>query len=315
MASFVEAMHEKLDALSCHIIKYKFAVSKYSLAQLSTPISLFLSNSGIAHAFQCESEVDEVQRKCAELVELDLTANHLNQWPEIFKIIDKLPKLSILNLSKNRLGAIEPIDKLPTYPRLSTIILNRTHISWTTVGRLIDVLPQLKELHLSANNFTGVGIDVVSREMGIKVVSKHGMLERLFVDKNSISDWNEVIRLGRCFPKLRSLSLSHCPIASLECSTADIRDTFPELDRLNLSDTKLQSWDDIFQLAKFNKLRKLCIRRLPLFNAYTECHHTAWKLLVGILPALEILNNSLILKEDRWDANALIEIEFHRIRS
>lgn len=316
MKSFVEAMNGKLDALSSHMIKYKIAVSKYSLAQLSTPISLFLSNCDISHAFDGESDVNEAKQKCGELVELDLGSNHLNQWPEILKIVDTLPKLSILNLSNNKLGAIGPIDKLPTYPKLSTIILNRTNISWTDVGHLIEVLPELKELHLVANNFASVGIDTVGDKNEITVVPAHENLERLLLDRNSIRDWNEVVRLGRVFPKLRSLSLSGCPIASLECSTVEMSDAFPELDHLNLSDTRLQSWDDIFHLTKLDKLRKLCIRRLPLFNAYAEsCQHTVWKLLVGILPALQILNNSLILKEDRWDASALIEIEFQGIRT
>lgn len=314
MKSFVEAMNEKLGALSSQIIKYKIAVSKYSMAQLSTPISLFLPNCGIAHAFQCDSEINEAKQKCSELIELDLAANHLSQWSEISKIIDELPKLSILNLSNNKLGAIKSGDKLPTYPQLSTLILNRTRISWTDVGHLIEILPQLKELHLSANSFTRVEIDTVRCDNGIAIVQKHENLERLCLDYNPIRSWNEAVRLGRIFPKLRSLSLCGCPIASLECSTPKIGDVFPELDYLNLNDTNLDSWDDIFQLTKFVKLRKLCIRRLPLFEAYTECKHKVWILLVGILPALKMLNNSVILNEDRWDANATIEIEFHRTR-
>lgn len=314
MKSFVEAMNEKLAALSSHIIKYKIAVSKYSMAQLSTPISLFLPNCGITRAFQCESEIDEAKQKCIELIELDLAANQLTQWSEISKIIDNLPKLTILNLSNNKLGSIKSRDKLPTYPQLSTLILNQTRISWTDVGQLMKILPQLKELHLSGNSFTSVEIDTVRCDKEVTIVQKHHNLERLCFDNNSIQHWNEVVRLGRIFPKLRSLSLSGCPIASLECSTARIGDVFSELDYLNLNDTKLKLWDDIFQLTKLVKLRKLCIRRLPLFDAYTECKHKVWILLVGILTALEILNNSVILNEDRWDANATIEIEFHRIR-
>lgn len=316
MTSFMEAMNEKLNALSSHVIKYKIAVSKYSLAQLSTPISLFLSNCDVARAFSSENEIDEAEHKCRELIELDLGANHLTQWPEVFKIMDKMPKLSILNLSGNKLSAIVLVDRLPQYTTLNTLVLNRTHISWKDVGKLLEILPQLKELHLSANNFRGVAIDtVLGCEKELTIVASHGNLERLCVDNNPIRDWSEVLRFGRCFPKLRSLSLSSCPIASLVCSTGEIGDVFPELDYLNLNDTKVKSWDDIFRLRGFVKLRKLCIRRLPLFDAYTECQHTVWKLVVGLLPALEILNNSVILKEDRWDANALIEIEFQRMRS
>lgn len=314
MKSFVEAMNEKLDALSCHIIKYKMAVSKYSLAQPSTPISLFLSNCNIARAFQCDSEVADVKEKCSQLIELDLEANHLKQWPEIFKIIDKLPKLTVLNISNNQLGAIDPIGVLPMHEKLHTIILNRTNICWSDVGHLIKILPQLKELHLSANNYTCVTIDTMCDGQGMTIVPSYDNLEKLFVDKNLLTDWEDVNRIGRIFPKLRSLSVSGCPIVAVKCST-NLSDAFPELEYLNLNDTKLRTWDDIYQLAKLVKLEKLCIRRLPLFDAYTEHQHRAWKLLVGILPALQTLNNSVIFKEDRMDANALIEIEFQRIRS
>lgn len=315
MTSFVDAMNEKLNALSSHVIKYKIAVSKYSLAQLTTPISLFLSNCDVARAFSCDDEIDEAEHKCSALIELDLGANHLTQWPEVFKIMDKMPKLSILNLSGNKLSAIVPNDGLPKYTTLNTLVLNRTHISWTDIGKLLEIVPQLKELHLSANNFRGVAIDTIGCEKEMTIVTSHENLERLCVDNNPIRDWSEVLRFGRCFPKLCSLSLSGCPIASFDCSMGEIGHVFPELDYLNVNDTKMNSWDDIFRLRELVKLRKLCIRRLPLFDAYTECKHTVWKLVAGLLPALQILNNSVISKEDRWDANALIEIEFHRIRS
>lgn len=303
MKSFVEAMNEKLDGLSSHVIKFKVAVSKYTLAQLSTPIYLFLSNSHIAYAFHSESEFEEVKRKCAEVVELDLMGNHLN-WSETFKIIDRLPKLSILNLSVNSLGPMGPIDGLKAYPRLRTIILNQTKIAWSDVNQLIKIMPQLKELHLSLNDYTTVGIDTLNSDEGIQIVSKHENIERLFLDKNLFRDWNEVMRFGRIFPKLRSLSLPCCPIESLACGMADITTTFPELDYLNLNDAKLESWNDILQLIKFKKLRKLSIRRLPLFDAYSQ--HAVRRLVVGILPALETLNNSMILCEDRGE---LLKIE------
>lgn len=107
-------------------------------------------------AFQCES--DEAEQK---------------------KIIDKLPKLSILNLSSNKLDAIESNDKLSTCPQWSTLFSNRKRINWTDVGRLITILPQLKELHLSQNIFSNVEIDTVRCNKSITIVHKPNNSDRL----------------------------------------------------------------------------------------------------------------------------------------
>lgn len=139
--------------------------------------------------------------------------------------------------------------------------------------------------------------------------SKHENLKRLFVVKNSIRDWNEVIRFERWSPNLCSLSVVTVTLPKYIVGMFNGQksvNTFPELDHLNSRDTQLQSSNDIFQLTKLNKLRKLCIRCFIVYSMHTANvnipHRNYW---LEFLQALEILKNSMILNEDRWDASCV----------
>jgi hypothetical protein len=45
-----------------------------------------------------------------------------------------------------------------------------------------------------------------------KTTNAHEGVRKLHLNGNPITDWNEICRLGRVFPKLEALVLAECPL-------------------------------------------------------------------------------------------------------
>lgn len=136
--------------------------------------------------------------------------------------------------------------------RLRSLVLNGTCLDWESVETLLKYLPALNELHLSLNDYQNVLIDTVDEEdvfpdveeefdeddekneniidtsttfpignrpnrtdstsSTYKKTIAHAGLQKLHFTGNPVSDWAEICRLGRVFPKLEALVLAECPL-------------------------------------------------------------------------------------------------------
>lgn len=133
--------------------------------------------------------------------------------------------------------------------RLKSLVLNGTCLDWESVETLLKYLPALNELHLSLNDYQNVLIDTVDEEdvfpevedfdeedekneniidtsftvksrpnrtdstsSTYKKTIAHAGLQKLHFTGNPVSDWAEICRLGRVFPKLEALVLAECPL-------------------------------------------------------------------------------------------------------
>lgn len=72
---------------------------------------------------------------------------------------------------------------------------------------------------------------------------------------------------------------------------------------LNLSNTDIQTWDDIDRLAKFPSLRNLRVQNWPLWEKCEATEHERRQLLIARLPQVQTLNGGgKITSEEREDA-------------
>jgi hypothetical protein len=80
----------------------------------------------------------ELAEAAPALAELDLSSTLVGSWHDALAIMQQLPALRQLDLSRTRLALPPQPAALPdsqTGVRLQTLVLNECHISWAQVGR------------------------------------------------------------------------------------------------------------------------------------------------------------------------------------
>lgn len=149
---------------------------------------------------------------------------------------------------------------------------------------------------------------------GYRKTNAHEGVRKLHLNGNPITDWSEICRLGRVFPKLEALVLAECPIRSVSPSpsiTEDANDeehhvpheNFQSLQLLNLSSADINSWTDIDRLSKFPSLKNLRVQNWPLWSKCDSTEHERRQFVIARLPHIEVLNGGgRIGFEEREDA-------------
>lgn len=126
----------------------------------------------------------------------------------------------------------------------------------------------------------------------------HDGVRKLHLTGNYISEWAEICRIGRVFPQLEALVLADCPLRSLKPSDASEKENaeashkyFRNLKLLNLSNAKIDSWEDIDRLAEFPGLSNVRLQYWPLWaRTDSTTEHERRQLLIARLPNISILN-------------------------
>ncbi|KAL6498407.1 hypothetical protein OROHE_026675 [Orobanche hederae] len=108
-------------------------------------------------------------------------------------VCEGLPALTTLNLSNNYLSA--DISNVPQLSNVRILVLNQTGVIWKQVEILKDALPRVDELHLMGNKLSEITPESST------VVTGFNSLRFLNLENNSISAWDEIIKLSQ----LRSL--------------------------------------------------------------------------------------------------------------
>lgn len=138
-----------------------------------------------------------------------------------------------------------------------------------------------------------------------KTKAHHG-IKKLHLTGNHISEWSEICRVGRLFPNLEALVLADCPLRSLtsaqnetnesnSAATPNSHEHFKTLTLLNLSNAKINNWDDIDRLAKFPALKNLRVQCWPLWEKCDSTEHERRQLLIARLPKINILNGGDVI--------------------
>ncbi|KAK6173526.1 hypothetical protein SNE40_016958 [Patella caerulea] len=290
--TLVEAITEKFCDSSledcCKIYVPKRGPAKLSESGdlIAAPKILSLTDQQISAA----GDVDEIQRMCTNVCELDLTKNHLTDWEEILKIVERIPNLSFLNLTANDLQSSLRINDDLCFPNVNQLVVNNTGVPWSTVDSLLQMFPELTELHLSLNNYKNIEFNFNQ---------PYSTLKTLHFNGNQVHSYEEICKFGYVFPNMERFVMAECKICSIEPEEV-IPKAFPRLQCLNLNHTAIQDWKELDNLRKFPNLRDVRLLNIPCFESLED--NLRRQLQIARLPNLTHLNGSHIQESEREDA-------------
>lgn len=294
MRTLVGAIHEKFDDtevtagdsfIQVFVPKSGPHTRSQDTGKLHLPARLTLDNLEISKA----GDGEDISGQCGHVRELDLTKNTITDWKEVYKILDHIPCLHFLNLTKNPLSN-ETFGEGPhkSFPSVRDIALNGTGVSWPVIAKLLTSLPYLTELHVSLNKYKFVDLP----ESFV-----HNSLTKLFVNDCEIQDWSDISRLGKAFPGLQMLNIIETKIRTL---SADSHFTeFPNLSALNISKCQIESWEEIDKFRQFPSLTNLRIMDIPLLEDWEEKQRRQH--LIARLPNISQLNGGCVISEIERD--------------
>ncbi|ELU09514.1 hypothetical protein CAPTEDRAFT_44184, partial [Capitella teleta] len=232
---------------------------------------------------------------CAGIMELDLTDNRLKNWSEVFNLLHCMPRVHFLNLCNNPLLAdsLDDITNLPSFPLLTKLILNSTLLTWEAIFKLLGLLPNLGELHLSLIELN----ELRPLESDFRFPS----VKELYINRIGIDNSEKTLCvLGRIFPCLENLVMLNNAVTSLASTQKEIRESFPCLKSLNISETELQEWSEVEKIKFFPVLSSVRLQGIQFLQEIDE--KLRRQLLIAYLPNVQRLNASLINETERNDA-------------
>ncbi|XP_067936829.1 tubulin-specific chaperone cofactor E-like protein [Watersipora subatra] len=132
-------------------------------------------------------------------------------------------------------------------------------ISGEDVMEQVLALYSLEKLYLSGNLYKGVTLDLPA----------YDTLRLLQLTDNNISSWRDVQRLDELFPRLKTLVLALNNISS--CGSLEGNASiFSHLSVLNMNNTAISEWDELYKLSAINSLSDIRLFSIPLVEAYDE---------------------------------------------
>ncbi|KAF6019124.1 hypothetical protein EB796_022541 [Bugula neritina] len=117
--TLISALHNKystssMKSMHCQIFLASNAPGKTASGNFRVPENLTLDMCQITSA----GLRDDVARLCSGVRELDLAQNRIESWEEVWNILDLIPKLEFLNLTKNPLRQLTASCGRRKYERL-----------------------------------------------------------------------------------------------------------------------------------------------------------------------------------------------------
>lgn len=272
----------------CHIYVPVKNPGKKVSDDIVVPALVILDNCNI----QSAGDVKELESLCDHVTELDLTGNNITDWKEVFKTVQSIPNLKFLNLTSNSLDndSLPNSKEVPSVPNVKHLILNKTDASWETISELLEIFPSLTDLHISLNNHDCIMFSEHLKYPSLKILHFNG---------HCIEKFDDLCCLGNVFTNLEQFVLVNSELNSLETAEENYK-LFPNLRCLNISGSKLCSWDDIDRLRKFESLRDVRMKSIPFLQEYKE--DVRRKFIVARLPNIKKLNGSSVKTEEREDA-------------
>lgn len=156
---------------------------------------------------------------------------------------------------------------------LSTIVLNKTEISWLNFVMIASSLPSLTEAHACFNGWTSLLPEKIL--VSDRPIGSHS-LRILNLDGNKLVDFGNVARALESFTELSKLVLTSNPISSIPA--LQLADTHPfsrpRVDdarthhwSVSLSSTRIADWDSVRNLSRmFPDLQEIRFQRNPMQN-------------------------------------------------
>ena len=119
----------------------------------------------------------------------------------------------------------------------------------------------LEELHVSLNDFQHINI--------VDGAPCHS-LRILHINRNGLTAWEDIDRLGTFFPNLKQLCMLENPVREIGVDGYQgVVATFPHLEVINISDTGVASWGELEKLRQFPKLCAIRLQGILLLEVAT----------------------------------------------
>ncbi|KAG2428537.1 hypothetical protein HYH02_014341 [Chlamydomonas schloesseri] len=167
------------------------------------------------------------------LTELDVTANLVASWSFAEQLATALPRLSVLNLSENKLAMPGAGAAVAALPGLRALVLNDCGVTWQEVLRLAPCLPSLEELHLCGNPIPALAAPAAAA--GSAAGAEQG-------------EEGEAASSGRGGGEAE---------ADVEAGAQRLAALFPNLQVLTLEEVGLGGWSSLALLGRLPRLGRL----------------------------------------------------------
>ncbi|GAD94585.1 tubulin-specific chaperone, putative [Paecilomyces variotii No. 5] len=249
---------------------------------------------------QREKAVEEIEKTCPRIVELDLSRNLLRRWVDVRDICKPLKKIRLLKLNGNR---FEAVNNELTFERISELHLDDTVLTSDEIALLSHQFPSLTSLTASANQISSISSTLSPT------------VRNLTLENNEISSLFSIRSLG-WLPNLDHLSLRGnevCGVFPSDSPGEDASFQFsPTLRSLDVSRNNINSWSFVNALPRlFPGLKSLRISDNPLYDQPVAPSNVtnlpekpmtveeAFMLTLARLRNLESLNYSKITPQER----------------
>lgn len=242
------------------------------------------------HRVKSAGEPGQLRRMCPNVVELDLSRNLFNSWLTVHQITSQLPKLSVLELSENRLSYkdCKTSELKSGFENLEFLVLSKVEYTWQDLLYCAEMWPQLERFQASFNAITSLSIPPPHIFYKLRILSLEG---------NNIMSWSEVEKLGD-LPKLEVLNIAHIGLKSISLPTPNT--LFQELKYILLSGNFINNWESISELDKLPRLEELSFRNNPILDGVSR--ETSRQILIARIARLKMLNTQEIPEEERRGA-------------
>ena len=154
---------------------------------------------------------------------------------------------------------------------------------------MFNIFNRITELHLSKNNYS-------DDDLSLSDYQEHQGVRMVHLVSNNIKEWESAEIVGKLFPSLETLIISSNPLDNVTPSGGH----FKRLQRLNLNDTNVSSWDSLESLLTFPDLKNLSLWHVPIGSDLDEKERRF--AMISRLPAIEQLNKSSVSATEREDA-------------
>ncbi|CAK9819096.1 Tubulin-specific chaperone E [Anthophora plagiata] len=237
----------------------------------------------------------ELRELCPNIEELDISKNLINSWQIVADICCQLHCLIRLNVSENYLPIEEITEKQrESFLTVKHLTMARMNYNWFDIQRCMCIFPSLQEISVSFNI-----VNIIQKPLEDDNLMK---LCKLTLEKNLISNWDEILKLGALscleYLNLNSNKIEKIRFPSVEPTAKT--SAFPNLQQLHLSHNSISEWQSVSELEKLNKLEDLKFRDNPILK--NENMETARQLIIARISKLRSLNGTEILLDERRGA-------------
>lgn len=240
-------------------------------------------------------------------------AENLLDWHQVVALVDHIPSLRELILTKNKLGSYKDDFQKDEPPKriLSSLTLGYSEYTWTTlIGILNRIWHRIDSLDLWKSDLTDEKMILVEySDTTHRIISS---IKSLRLSHNKFTTINWVDNLGP-ITGLVELDLSSCDLKSIEIND-EIVHKLASLQTLNISNNQIASWESVSSLNRLSSLASLICHQNPFFLS----EKLAKPLTIGRIAKLKFLNREEVNTRIRRDSEILylrkISLEYYSIK-